>query len=127
MTTGGLFIMDFSNNTVEKVSEPTHKVWTKETLTLDFLENGYRSLSDIQKLIESDQIRVKEISIEDIESFGFTRDSGDFDFIKDQYQIEVYPGFVLHITEDYGAHLLHHGKVKNKSELRRILTQLNIL
>ena len=72
------------------------------------------------------KIRVKLLDKEDIESLGFVKDSGDYDFIKDKYQIEIYPNNILHITEDYGNYLLFHGTIKNKSELIKLLKQLNI-
>lgn len=139
MTTGGLVIMDMKEGTVEEVSKPTHKVWSKETLTLDFLDNGYRSLSDIQRLIESDQIRVKYLDQEDIEELGFTYQGSDMMGGKHfEKRVEKYinhdtilrliqiQGRVQIVTQHEGGpddngYTVFNGLIKNKSELKRIL------
>jgi hypothetical protein len=126
MTTGGLVIMDFSNNTMEKVSEPTHKVWSQERLSLFSLDPGYRSLDDIEKLIGADQIRVKYLDADDFLSLGF--------FERQQYPGVYYIGddhsFYYHVGKWVAKkqdHVIFWGNIKNKSELKKLLTQLEIL
>ena len=77
------------------------------------------------------EIRVKYLDLEDIESFGFHKKAG-WEF--------VMPGpvqnYTLHYFEDYrhnhpihvfiGESMVFNGKIKNKSELKVLLNQLNI-
>jgi len=75
--------------------------------------------------------RVKYLDNFDIESFGFEQDSGDSDFIKDEYQIEILGegtrGKLILVTQGYGFETLFYGWVKNKSKLKEILEMVGVL
>jgi len=79
-----------------------------------------------------DRIRVEFLTREQIEKEGFVKDSGDYDFIipETRYQLEIHNNYgkycTVHITEDYGNHLLHHGLCKNISKLRTILKDVGV-
>lgn len=72
---------------------------------------------------EGIDFRVKYLDKEDIEAEGFKRDSGDCDFIKGEFQIELFDGKV-YITDQFGAKDLFFGVIKNRSELRRVLKMI---
>ncbi len=89
----------------------------------------YDDFDFVQNKIDTGSARVKHLDREDIESLEWVKDSGDCDYVKGKYQLEIYPtiygeGLCLHITEDYGNFLLFHGTIKNKSELKRVLKQI---
>jgi hypothetical protein len=115
-----------------------HKGWTKRVLenlaSVDSNEDGL--------ILDYDDYRVKRLDKEDIISLGIPESSGDYDFSlhSERYtvQIEVLDDYLdspdINITYtifeegspfgiDKGCFF---GKIKNKSELKRILTQLGI-
>jgi hypothetical protein len=95
--------------------------WYKTKMDYGVLGN----LPNLQRLILDKQIRVQVLNKENIEAEGFKRDSGDYDFIKDQYQIELIDGKV-YITDQFGARDLFFGVIKNRSELRKILKMIGV-
>ena len=141
MTTGGLEIVDFSKNPIESktISKPTNKVWTKESIYRDDCALYNRSFKSLEGLIKSKQIRVKHLDKEDIEILGFSMRTTSYGvyYIKNQYKIDYAWDKRLIISEnnkmvvdkdfENQGNILFIGIIKNKSELKRILKQLNIL
>ena len=147
MSSGGLVMMNFKDNTNETISEPNHKIWEKTVVTSTMADTGkmitmpfndgtltyedttlpydHRSIEDIVSLLKSDQIRVKYLDQEDIESLGFVSDSGDKDFIIGEFQLEIIKDIIF-ISKRYGEIPLFQGTIKNISELKRILRHLII-
>lgn len=89
----------------------------------------------LQEYIDSNVVRVKYLDKEDIESFGFTEgitmDKSYHRFDRDGYCIstnksngEDYTNLCIY---KYFGDRLFEGRVKNKSELRKILTQIEII
>ena len=113
------------STTFPLLSEDT---WYKFTYPDPFL--GYR----VDKLLEKRGVRVKYLDREDIESLGFVCEVVDCGE-DTQYDVlgirrvgdDVYLGnFYLHFKENinlFGSYYV----IKNKSELKRLLKQLNIL
>lgn len=140
MTTGGLVIMDMKEGTVEEISKPTHKVWSQEKLSLFCLDTGYRSLSDIEKLIGSEQIRVKLLDKDDLKDLNIQANEWFTGFkYSGQYKVKLKEGLTPRVTiifkngvrdgsgyyeELILAHYLH---IKNKFEFKKLLKQTGIL
>jgi hypothetical protein len=91
----------------------------------------------LDRLIKNKSVRVKYLDREDIESLGFVccGKDADFDYIgynldngfqlqqweKGQYSIERYP------TSPTGRTVHFAGIIKNKSELKKLMQQLQII
>lgn len=106
------------------------KDWEKRTLTIqdaDFFFSSY--YSDAVKV----EFRVKHLDQEDIESLGFELDLNHkdvrFNFLKFPYRFDFIPyrRTIENICR-WGEEedLLKRIKIKNKSELKKLLKQLNI-
>ena len=81
----------------------------------------------ILKCIEGGRCRVKHLDREDIESLGFTqckKDKDWFDYEGEQYWMYLEDGRWSICDED--STVGFQGTIKNKSELKRLLKQLNI-
>jgi hypothetical protein len=77
------------------------------------------------------KVRVKYLDREDIESFGFEKDSGDYDYVNDnQGQLEILHednrGMMIDISTGYGACQEFYGRLKNKSELKKELKKIGL-
>ena len=142
MTTGGLSILDTKNNKSKTIQKPHIKIWNKEIIYKDSIFN--RNLTSISELINSNQIRVKYLDKEDIESLGFVKRNPENNNKSSDYFKMKAPGEIAYWTEidldfrwgfkdvsirgvrgnedDY----LFRGTIKNKSELKRLLKQLGV-
>ena len=81
------------------------------------------------KITVPDSIRVKYLDKEDIESLGFVRDSIYSHKYKNDYYIEYNSKKSIHLDTieiKNNQQTLFSGYIKNKSELKRLLKQLNI-
>lgn len=143
MSTGGLSILNAKKNKLEKIKDPDIKIWTKEKLYKDDSGIFNRTLKSIRGLLISDQIRVKYLDREDIESLGFKYNGSKMiKNYRDEFNLEI-GAIRYNLTYIYGKKLLKinsenlvmfeehlnylfQGNIKNKSELKRILKQLNI-
>jgi len=105
--------------------------WVNQDLDWEY------TLEYMKTLIDSGTIRVKHLDREDIESLGFEIPQGGLDYIYkkvvgDIYYILItnpeYPTKIeircSHPSWAYGSFL---GTIKNKSELKRVLTQIGII
>lgn len=154
MSSGGLIMMNFKDNTNETISEPNHKIWEKTVVTSTMADTGkmitmpfndgtltyedttlpydHRSIEDIVSLLKSDQIRVKYLDQEDIESLGFEgSNANSVYFRKGKYRLVHwrYQGRDITIIEEYPGGeeiIIKKALIKNKSELKRILRHLII-
>lgn len=83
---------------------------------------------DLDKLFKN-KIRVKYLDIDDIESLGWEQQfEGEYSFSKIGYRL-FYDYEVKHMTilHYHSGDYLFIGIIKNKSELKKLLTQLNII
>jgi hypothetical protein len=135
MTTGGMDIVDFSQTPPKTISsvKPMNKFWVQSEIHVDDFGLISRSLEKIKELLESDQIRVKYLDRDDIESCSFnTEDNGEcynktnaFD-IYGLYPWEWDKGIQNQYKIILNGDTLFLGIIKNKSELKVLLKQLNI-
>lgn len=104
--------------------------WIKESIGLYDLS----WVSETPYLLETKQIRVKHLDREDIESLGFELNGGSGNLV--QYNLGTYLLYEIKNTNSIGikeiidfnvVENLFYGKIKNKSELKRILTQIGVL
>jgi len=139
MSVGGLVVLDSQTKEINRISEPDIKVWEPTVYNNDIVFG--RTLDNIQQLINNNQIRVKYLDQEDIESLGFILKHTSIDlwferpgvFLRDD-------GYHLkNIKLNYGTHdqrlklvfdytagetqVHFEGQIKNKSELKRLLKQ----
>jgi hypothetical protein len=145
MTTGGLEIVDFSKNPIvsKTISKPTYKIWSKEIIYRDDCALYNRSFKSLEGLIKSKQIRVKYLDREDIESLGWkfdkTSNEGQRKFFKDNmclyYRPETHELGIFTIDPSKSDYMMKHVMdnkqvhiviIKNKSELKKLMKQLNI-
>ena len=106
----------------------TEEDWAGKEFSLSNSEE-----QNIEKLIEEGRLRVKYLTKEDIESLGFKNILGNDIYSIEQndityhlipissYRFEIRPS---HPSNIYGGFL---GTIKNKHELKRVLTMLGIL
>lgn len=104
--------------------------WDDQTYSLHDIH-----LIDIENALDLDKIRVKYLDREDIESFGFKQVHYD-QFEKNYYEKD---GLVfglefgeegeihIHHTVRERVYVLFNGKIKNKSEFKRILKQIGVI
>lgn len=99
--------------------------WIDQT----FILNYHNSI--IKKALENNVVRVKYLDEQDIKSLGFKEDvyNGVKCFTKNNCQIFFFGDNVISIDLFSGnfRNQYFRGLVKNKSELKRLLNQLNIL
>jgi hypothetical protein len=98
------------------VANPGDKGWTKKIFTGDNFE-----ISDATEV--SDFTRVKYLDHEDIESLGFIQES-QATYFKDGWYIEWLPTDTLDVY--CASDCRFKGIIKNKAELKKLLTQLGI-
>jgi hypothetical protein len=78
--------------------------------------------------------RVKYLDREDIESLGWVRCSGEYDYTlpATRYQFEIILGIVgdgeleVKISDDNGEYLRFYGIIRSKSELKKVMKQSKI-
>jgi hypothetical protein len=97
----------------------------------------YKYNDDLDSIdFEADTIRVKYLDQEDIESLGFKHEVSDNAggyWFKGNYTLNYYfkhsslPNSLIITSDDYGNTIvLFNGIIKNKSELIKVLKQVNI-
>lgn len=93
------------------------------------VENAYDLIKRMETYISQDMdwVRVKYLDKEDIESLGFEQQSLPYQFKKDWYKLVKRHEENQYIIED-GRYQdqIFVGVIKNKSELKKLLTQLGI-
>lgn len=102
-------------------------------LALNMVDKEFRSdvithggdIDNALEWIKTNEVRVKHLDREDIESLGFVNlpDTNAFD--KGEYQINFQDHTFVEIYDD-ASRSVFQGAVKNKSELKRLLKQLGI-
>lgn len=139
MSVTGISFLDFTesmNPEPKHLSKSNEKVWSREIFSLDIMDS--RTIESIDALIKTNQIRVKHLDREDIESLGFMVFSGFYEHgdIQIKYWIPN-ADYYLFIHQDGRVSLFSgsgdkenfssfKGIIKNKSELRRLMVQLGI-
>lgn len=117
---------------VSKNDPAYYLVWSKETFYLNESHIKLIKYVDIQKGFEEEgSIRVKYLDQEDIESLGFRKPHSRGDnFIRggefDRDLISDCGDNYYHIFKGTNTEFHFFGKIKNKSELMKILEMLNI-
>jgi len=125
---------------IPKSNSTEEECWEKLSMSINYL-----SLEELDNEIIEKEIRVKYLDKEDIESFGFKHEGGkliknykDYFIYKvdnhKQYNLSyTYPNKILRIDiEDLNMfeesmNYLFQGTIKNKSEFKKLLKQLNII
>lgn len=134
MSTGGLVIWDLGNNESTKISEPNNPLWFTTIFQKDDFQL-YPLFTDIEERINQNRIRLKYLDKDDIEDLKFkyisrlTARTDKFQkgkyqlyFNKESYRVRI--GFNVDTEVKYEQ--IFDGYIKNKSELSKILKQLNI-
>lgn len=133
-------IQHLTGDQYKVLSEPTPVTdWYKEIYDLNkyvYLKDSVECYNDLAEFISDNEIRVKYLSIEDVESLGFENSLDEpgewFWSFKGNGDIQLY--YDDKITDDtkgvgisiYNDNLVFSGYVKNKSELVKLLKQLDI-
>lgn len=120
------FEEEFKNPNWNKLSKPTKDVWEYIKLKLD----TSHSISRIIGKIKINKVRVKHLDKEDIESLGFKNNDVDNSFYikngiilrKDGIKISIF--YIISLVET--SQIPFTIDIKNKSELQKLLKQLNI-
>lgn len=124
----------FGDGTVKSQEEFDSAEWEKEITTLSGDPYIHRALTGKNAENNRCGIRVKYLDREDIESLGWQS------ILMDSFKSFWYNSFYLDITENQGhkwdvsiftmdeEHSQYHflGTIKNKSELKKLMQQLNI-
>jgi hypothetical protein len=71
--------------------------------------------------------RVKKLNKEDIESFGFKQGSLKYQYFTNRYSLIDLLNNKYSITDNRYESVIFYGIIKNKSELRRILKQTEVI
>jgi hypothetical protein len=97
--------------------------WNKQICDVDLVNIAYSAFehSDEEEPYE-EQFRVKYLDKEDIESLGWKKEENCF--VKDHCKLYLYGN--THIQIQSLGNLNFNGTIKNKSELIKLLKQLNI-
>lgn len=119
-----------------KKTEWVKSIWTKFSSFKEQM-NVFNDGEKITDITITDSIRVKHLDREDIESLGWTFEENGFTSF-----IRLQNGYVYNISGAYGTgqdfisiaeinpnaqiKFIFQGKIKNKSELKKLLAQLNI-
>lgn len=112
------------------IDEDDNFKWAWQKLSYELDGSWKNTEEDLQEEIDCGRFRVKYLDREDIESFGFTtEDNGECYNLQEEHVLYgLYPwerDNEYKITIDSNAVFL--GIIKNKSELKKLLTQLDIL
>ena len=152
ITIGGIDVVDFSQNPPKTINskKPDIKVWNKESIYRDDYALYNRSFKSLEELIKTNQIRVKYLDKEDIESLGFKQigthiydieynDPRGIDnnirilFRQGTSWVLITQGNEKSITTTLNDNIFSDwttrfsGNIKNKSELKKLLVQLGVL
>lgn len=124
--------------TLNSVTGAWNNTWNPRVYELGLYMN-YENESEIPEYLSKGEIRVKYLDIEDIESFGLRYNEVHnywYTFIGQAESIELYYDPSYHKvkiiyedqTDEYSKRSFKfHGVIKNKSELKKLLQQLNIV
>ena len=151
---GGLDIVDFSKDPiqVQHISKPNHKIWEKSKVFFDtsygFKNKLFRSIEQLKEILDDGNIRVKYLDKEDIESLGFKFlkneiNSNDLEYkelfekenigLVYNYNNKTVGMFTLDLSKNgvyseiqRDPNLVNRITIKNKSELKKLLKQLNV-
>lgn len=100
------------------------KDWEKRTVKIDdaawFFDTYYKDATSLE-------FRVKLLDREDIESLGWNPDKIS-EFIKGKHSLNICLNTIhIYVPGDYDGEEPHfNGKIKNKSELKKLMVQLGI-
>lgn len=83
------------------------------------------TLRGVEEFLQGDAIRVKYLDAEDIESLGFKRAPAN-SFTNNEYKI-IRNGRQVGIAREDSGLYCFLGTIKNKSEFKRILTQIGVM
>jgi len=131
------FEYEYKSDTYMEVLDKTEGFWVKEIYSCSCLMDGESENNDIESLIKEKNIRVKHLDRQDIEECGWELDgdSGDWSsfnykkystslFFSSGYKRQYeYPCKVKIVIDD---EVVFNGYIKNKSELQKLMKQLNI-
>ncbi len=103
----------------------TNGIWKKEKFDALADQDGNTEISDIEKLIPKNEIRVKHLDQKDIEELGWGlwKELEDVQYFRlGKKVISFYPNDLIENIECEGGLLT----IKNKSELRKLMQMLQI-
>jgi hypothetical protein len=122
-----------------EVMIPEKNLWSNEIFHLNDSHINLIKYVKLQDEFTKNKIRVKHLDIEDIDSLGWDCDlnsTGRYEY-KDYmlynfnnsntFTIKAKRGFVKYGQAFVGFDVLFEGIIKNKSELKKLMKQLNIL
>lgn len=111
---------------INKHDEPN---WKLQTFSGGFLNDEGSEVDAIEKELKNNNIRVKHLDREDIESFGFVKHKTIDNYWKlNEHVLRLKNSKIsIYIYDEYTIdRLIFEGTIKNKSELRKLMQQLNI-
>ena len=98
-------------------------LWTKMSFSFDVLR------FDLESPLKN-ETRVKYLDEDDILNCGFKYTNNDRDLVKDNIRVRTYIGEqfeIPNISVFKDSFLIFSGKIKNKTEFKKLLTQLGIV
>lgn len=129
----------FTDGTVKTQEEFDNAKWIKSVVDIGDIPNIHRALTGINSQKGISGIRVKYLDREDVKSLGFTDDGYEFTIYCKNYpdrygetnnkrgvNIKAVFSENGNFLISYYPETLFEGTIKNKSELKRLLKQLNI-
>lgn len=114
--------LDSGNNTWNSVLLTDKIMLQNLVFPLQNKQQGF--LSYINDELNKNNIRVKYLDKEDIESFGFIQTIKD-QYYKDDFELLIDDDLFIQIIKDDS--FMFQGTIKNKSELKKLLIQLGII
>lgn len=121
-------LKEFYSGFEYEVYIPEKNIWSKETFYLNQSHISVIEYVDIQDDTTSNPIRVKYLDKEDIKSLGFEQQRLPYQYKKDWYTlVERHEEHQYIIEDGRNQDQIFVGTIKNKSELKVLLKQLNIL
>ena len=144
------FPFEYRSDRYLQILDNTKGQWEAEEFSAASGQDGECERDDIEKLISENNLRVKHLDQEDIESFGFTKDNvtllslytdkddvtRHFEMVRSNESGEIE---IHHCSESQKTVIkkrelknsddliLFFGTIRNKSELSRILKQVGVL
>jgi hypothetical protein len=117
----------------EFLAKDLHDNLVDETLRPEKMDEN-RSLRIISDWLKNDEIRVKHLDQEDIESFGWFHDENECYYDGNWGDIALYHSdgerkvrIVAYPHSPIKSSILFNGTIRNKSELKRVLTQIGMI
>jgi len=116
-------------NYYESEDSEAFNMWIKYEFNPNILSVCFKDLETLDQEIHSDKIRVKFLDKEDIEDLGF--EYGEYSKLQYEGLIvdlfnKVENIYQIWVTGDMYKDKVFEGRIKNKSELKKLLTQLGI-